>query len=114
MHKRTPTPGGADVSRSLEVVVVEGVDLPVRSGGEEARTRLYVEATFQGQSLKTDVKGGANPIWNQRLVFTMAAPNNDWSQEALMNLSAQVQARTRTRTPAPTLRRRRSDADPKP
>ena len=94
--------------------MVEGVDLPVRSGGEEARTRLYVEATFQGQSLKTDVKGGANPIWNQRLVFTMAAPNNDWSQEALMNLSAQVQARTRTPAPTPTLRRRRSDADPKP
>lgn len=87
---RKPQPGSSELRRKLEVVVVEGVDLPMRAGAAAALTRLYVECSFQGQSFKTEVKSGANPIWNQRLNFDLVVPNGDWSQPALMNLSADV------------------------
>ena len=87
---RKPEPGSSDVPRNIEVVVVEGVDLPVRSGTEAARTRLFVEVSFQDHSFRTEVKSGVNPIWNQRVKLEMSVPHGDWSQQALMNMSADV------------------------
>lgn len=90
LKPRKPEPGSAEVSRQLEIVVVEGVDLPIRQGDDATKTRLCVECTFQSQTFMTDVKAGPNPIWNQRVNLNLTAPNGDWSQRALMNMSADI------------------------
>jgi len=67
--------------------------LPVRTavaGSAAAKTSLFVEVSFQGQSFTTDVKAGPNPIWNQRAQLPLTAPNGDWSQRALMNMTADL------------------------
>ena len=87
---RRTEPGSNDVPRKLEIVVVEGVDLPVRAGKDAERTRLFVECSFQGQSFASDAKAGPSPIWNQRAHLDLTAPNGDWSQQSLMSMSADV------------------------
>ena len=79
---RKPVVGSGEVTRMVEMVIVEGVDLPVRSD-ETAKTSLYVEVSFQGQKFQTDVKPGPNPIWNQRASLNLSS--TDWSQQALLN-----------------------------
>ena len=90
LRPRLPTPGSSEVPRKLEIVIVEGVDLPIRAGDEASKTRLFVECSFQGQSFSSDAKAGPSPIWNQRAHLNMAAPNGDWSQKALMGMSVNI------------------------
>ena len=80
---------GSDVPRKVEIVVVDGSDMPIRVGGN-SRARLFVEVSFQGKTKSTELKTGASPIWNQRIDFDLSVPNNDWTQQALMNMSADV------------------------
>jgi len=94
---RRPVPGSDETQRTIEVVVQSGVDLPVRapSGPRGAapnvlKTRLFVEVCFQGQTFVTDVKSGANPIWNTILKLKMVAPGGDWTQKAIMNLGDEI------------------------
>jgi len=83
------TTGNSATPRTLEVVVQNGYDLPVRSEGEGS-TRPFVEISFQGQMRSTSVKAGANPIWNQLIRLEMTAPGGDWSQGALVSLPDEI------------------------
>lgn len=93
---RRAVPGSDETARKIEVVVQSGVDLPVRApagGGAAAsrpKSRLFVEVRFQGQTFVTDVKTGANPIWNAILELGMKAPGGDWSQKSIMNLNDEI------------------------
>ena len=84
---RKPEPGSVDVPRKVEVVVQAGIDLPVREGAAPA-TKPVVEVRFQGQSVLTEVKAGANPIWNQIILLDMTT--DDWSQKALLDLPDEI------------------------
>ena len=94
VRPRKPEPGSNEVPRKVEIVVVEGVDLPVRAAGangeDAGHTNLFVEIAFQGQRFKTDIKPGPTPIWNQRAHLNLTAPNGDWSQQAMMNLNENI------------------------
>lgn len=97
-HARKAVPGSNETPRQIEVVVQSGVDLPVRAGAQPGappgaprpRSRLFVEVKFQEKRYVTDVKAGANPIWNTILELTMRAPGGDWSQQAIMNLPDEI------------------------
>jgi hypothetical protein len=80
----------SEAERSLQVVVIDGIDLPQRAGTNAARTRLCVRCSFQGQDLETAVKQGANPIWNQRLQFALTFPTSDPSSGTLATRSNDV------------------------
>ena len=62
------------------------VDLPVRGGDGAKPLHPFVEVSFQGQTMATELKGGPNPMWNQMLHLELTAPGGDWSQKALINL----------------------------
>ena len=49
----------------------------------EASVYSYVEAQFQGQTLRTTVAIGPNPAWNQELTLLFKSSNNDFSPETL-------------------------------
>ena len=49
----------------------------------EASVYSYVEAQFQGQTLRTTVAIGPNPAWNQELTLVFKPLNNDFSPETL-------------------------------
>ena len=90
VRPRKPEPGSNEVPRKVEIVIVEGVDLPMRSGDDSAKTSLFVEVAFQEQTVKTETKQGPNPIWNQRVHLDLSARNGDWSQQNMMNMSAPI------------------------
>ena len=89
---RAPEPGSADVPRYVEVVVQGGIDLPVRAGAAEAvgTTKQTVECRFQGHTVSTQIKEGANPIWNQIVQLPMLVPGGDWSQRVLLELRDEI------------------------
>ena len=85
-RERQAQPGSADVPRKIEVLVQSAVDLPVRGGDGAKPLHPFVEVSFQGQTMATELKGGPNPMWNQMLHLELTAPGGDWSQKALINL----------------------------
>ncbi|KAL1524398.1 hypothetical protein AB1Y20_019293 [Prymnesium parvum] len=86
---RKAAPGSNNTPRQLEIVVQAGVDLPVRDYGQ-ARTRPFVEISFQGNTMATTVKEGVNPVWNQLIHLEMTVPDGDWSQTALAALPDEI------------------------
>jgi coiled-coil and C2 domain-containing protein 2A len=91
--KRKPGDVAKDVPRTVEVAVQQGVDLPIRAGSaaDANRTRLFVEIAFQGRTMRTDVKAGSSPMFNQRFSFPLTLPAGEtFDQSAVLNLKADV------------------------
>ena len=80
------------IVRAFDVPVRSDVD-PMAKGSSVTAIRRdslaensvysYVEAQFQGQTLRTTVAIGPNPAWNQELALTFKSSNNDFSPETL-------------------------------
>ena len=70
----------------LLVCVVRGYDVPGRADqdpvagpAQSGLVSSYVEASFQGCTVRTGVAEGCNPAWNHQLELPFRPPNNDFS-----------------------------------
>ncbi|XP_040568935.2 coiled-coil and C2 domain-containing protein 2A [Lepeophtheirus salmonis] len=92
---------GQDIKISLSIV--RAFDVPVRVDSEsshsstslktsvsgskeilrESKVNSFVEARFQGESVRTSSSPGPNPAWNQQLTLNFKSKNNDYSPDSL-------------------------------
>ena len=76
-------PVRSDVDPLVQVSASGPMKIRKDSGLCEASVYSYVEAQFQGQTLRTTVAIGPNPAWNQELTLIFKSSNNDFSPETL-------------------------------